>query len=147
RILSPTLLFALIATLAQTASGQILKLTPLSGFGTNGNGGFYSKERGYLYFGGQLQRGGAWDSGTGHLLLACRTNAASPTIFRVLILDSVTGETNINYPNLDMGGLSSGGNASFLLNLIAVADDGAIYGVNLSNAQVPAEFRLYRWDS
>jgi len=147
KLLSPTLLFALIATLIQSASGQILKLTPLSGFGTNGNGAFYPKERDYLDSGGQLQRGMAWNPVTGHLLLACRTNAASPTIFRVLILDGVTGETNDIYPNLDMGGLSSGGNPSFLLSLIGVADDGAIYGANVSNAQVPSEFRLYRWDS
>jgi len=145
KILSSTLLLAILA-LIQSASGQILKLTPLSTFGTNGNGGFYPNERDYLNSSNQLQRGLAWNPVTGHLLLSCRTNPAS-TDFRVLILDGATGETNALYPDLDMSGLSLGGNASFFLNLIAVADDGAIYGANLSNAQVPSEFRLYRWDS
>src|SRR4051794_5131945 len=82
KILSPTM-FVLIAAIIQSASGQILKLTPLSTFGTNGNGGFYPNERDYLDNSGQLQRGMAWNPVTGHLLLVCRTNAASPTDFRV----------------------------------------------------------------
>src|SRR6185295_17364629 len=102
KLLRPTLLFAVVATLVQSASGQILKLTPMATFGTNGNGGFYPKERDYLDASGQLQRGLAWNPATGHLLLACRTNAASPSIYRVLILDATTGETNVATPNLDM---------------------------------------------
>src|SRR3954453_22343860 len=116
KILSPILLLAIV-TLIQSASGQILKLTPLSTFGTNGNGGFYPNERDYLNSSNQLQRGLPWNPVTGHLLLSCRTNPAS-TDFRVLILDGATGETNALYPDLDMSGLSLGGNASFFLNLI-----------------------------
>src|SRR5205807_2388945 len=112
-----------------------LKLTPLTTFGTNGDGTLRPGDVDFLNSSGQLQRGMAWNPVTGHLLVACRTNPASPTIERVLVLDAANGTNVLSL--LDMSSLAFGGNASFLINLIGVADDGAIYVANLSNTQVP----------
>src|SRR5437762_3399033 len=60
KLLNPTLLIALLAALIQSASGQILKLTPMSTFGTNGNGSVKPDETDYLTRTNQLQRGMAW---------------------------------------------------------------------------------------
>jgi hypothetical protein len=128
-----------------SASAQVLKLQPLTTFGTNGDGTVRPGDVDFLNSTGELQRGMAWNPVTGHLLVVCRTNAASPTYNRVVVMDSVYG-TNIT--TLDLNSLVlAGGNGSFLINAIAVADDGAIYAANLSNQQTPAEVVVYRWAS
>jgi hypothetical protein len=43
---------------------------------------------------------------------------------------------------LDLTGLSGG---TFLLNAIAVADDGAIYSANLTTSSSTSPFKVYRW--
>src|SRR5207249_2437650 len=143
KVFFTSVLFAL-AVFSNDASAQILKLQPLTTFGTNGDGSLRPGDVDFLNSGGQLQRGLAWNPVTGHVLVACRTNAASPTLERILVLDGATG-TNVG--QLDLSSLALGGNASFFINMIGVADDGAIYVGNLSNAQVPADYRLYRWDN
>src|SRR4051794_36703200 len=148
KVVSSALLLACL-TLNQHASAAILKLAPLTTFGTNGDGTIRPNDVDYLDDGtgeaGQLQRGMAWNPATGHLLVVCRTNAASPTRERVIIIDSTTG-TNVG--TLDMSSLvDGGGNGSFHINMIGVADDGTIYAANLSNQQTPAEMALYKWDN
>jgi hypothetical protein len=135
-----------LGILAQSASAQILKLSPLSTFGTNGDGAIRPNTVDFLNSSNQLQRGMAWNPVTGHVLVACRTNPASPSVERILVLDGTTGDLT-GVTNLDLGSLALGGNPSFFVNLIAVADDGAIYVCNLSNTQIPAQFHLYRWSS
>jgi hypothetical protein len=137
-----TSLLLTIAALINSASAQFFKIQPLAAFGTNGDGSIRPGDVDFLNSSNQIQRGLAWNPVTGHVLVACRTNSASPTIERVLIVDGATG-TNIG--QLDMSSLALGGNMSFLISLIGVADDGAIYAGNISNVQLPAEYRLYRW--
>ncbi len=136
--------FLALTMLTQSASAQILKLSPLTTFGTNGDGSIRPGDVDFLNSSGQLQRGMAWNPVTSHILVACRTNAASPAVERILVLDSATGALT-SPTNLDLSSLALGGNPSFFINLIAVADDGAIYVCNLSNTQIPAQFHLYRW--
>ncbi|HOY58174.1 MAG TPA: PEP-CTERM sorting domain-containing protein [Verrucomicrobiota bacterium] len=86
---------------------------------------------------GNTERGMAYNPLTGHVLLVSRATA-TPTI---AILDGLTGA--------DLGTLTydatliTGG--TFPINLIGVADDGAIFGGNLTINQTTANFRLYRW--
>src|SRR2546421_4722945 len=143
KLASSSILLALL-TIITSASGQILKLTPLSTFGTNGDGSIRPGDADYLNGSSQIQRGMAWNPVTGHLILVCRTNPASVNVERIEVLDGTTG-TNIT--TLDLGSLTLGGNASFYVNLIGIADDGAIFVGNVSNAQIPAQYRLYRWDN
>ncbi len=80
----------------------------------------------------------AFNPQTGHLLLVHRDTDAGT--FTVHILDGTTGD--------DLGQMAvedvTAGNTSFKLNLIGVADDGAIYACNLSSSTVPPELVLYR---
>ncbi|HVV00459.1 MAG TPA: hypothetical protein VHH88_03795, partial [Verrucomicrobiae bacterium] len=142
----------LLLLLAQFASAQIPTLVPLAGFGTNGDGTIRANDVDWLNDAGQIQRGMAWNPVTGHILLVCRTNAFSPTYYRVMILDGATGAVITNEDGspkqLDLSSLvQGGGNGSFLINMIGVADDGAIYAANLSNSQTPAQSVLYRWEN
>ena len=100
------------------ASAQIAKLTPLTTFGTNGDGSLRPGDVDYLNANGQLQRGLAWNPVTGHLILVCRTNPSSPTIERVLVLDAANGTNVIS--QLDLSSLTGGGNPSFLVSLVGV---------------------------
>src|SRR5437773_8139551 len=100
------------ATLIHNASAQFIKLQPLTTFGTNGDGSIRPGDVDFLNSGGQLQRGMAWNPTTGHVLVACRTNAASPSDPRILILDGGTG-TNVG--TLDLSSLALGGNVSFYI--------------------------------
>ena len=145
KVVTSTTLLAL-ALLAETASAQVLKLSPLTTFGTNADGAIRPNTVDFLNSSGQLQRGMAWNPVTGHVLVACRTNAAFPATERVLVLDGTTGDL-VAPTNMDMSSLALGGNASFVINLIGVADDGAVYVGNLSNQQIPAQFHLYRWSN
>ena len=68
------LLLSVVCTLAAVANsgfGQILKLAPLTTFGTNGDGSIRPGDVDFLNNSGQLQRGLAWNPVTGHVLVAC----------------------------------------------------------------------------
>lgn len=78
------------------------------------------------------QRGLAYNSASNHLLVASRTPGTS-----IHVLDADTG-ADLN--TMDVSALSGG---TFNLNLIAVADDGAVYGCNLETGG--GDFKLYRW--
>ena len=84
---------------------------------------------------GATERGIAYNPATGHVLLVSRAPG-----LQVAILDSNTG---VEVGFLDTTGISGG---TFALSLIGVADDGAIYGGNLSgtSTSIPV-YRLYRW--
>lgn len=84
---------------------------------------------------GSTERGIAHNPATGHVLLVSRAAG-----LEMAILDANTG-AELGF--VDTTGISGG---TFALSLIGVADDGAIYGGNLSGSAtgIPA-FRLYRW--
>src|SRR5262245_8450136 len=104
KALSSSLVLALL-TLSQVASAQILKLVPLPGFGTNGDGTIRAEQVDFLDEASQIQRGMAWNPVTGHLMLVTRTNTFSPTYYRMIVLDGITGEVITNY---NLTGLVSG---------------------------------------
>lgn len=79
----------------------------------------------------------AYNPVTGHILVVERNG------LNVFILDGTTGD---DIGTLDMFALTLGGNTSFLINMIGVAADGAIYVGNLSNASFPPQYNLYRWN-
>jgi hypothetical protein len=149
KFLTSSLFVALLA-IAQHASAQVPRLVPNTAFGTNGDGTIRPDDYDWLNSTNDIQRGMAYNPATGHLLVVCRTNAASPTLNRVMILDAATGllvTNNDGSPKqLILNNLvQGGGNGSFLINMIACGDDGAIYAANLSNSQNPAQMALYRW--
>ncbi len=74
---------------------------------------------------------------TGHLLFASRAGSNG-----VHILDGLTGST---VGLLAAGTLLSGGSV-LSFNAIGIADDGAIYGANVTDPN-SSSFKLYRWDT
>jgi len=86
---------------------------------------------------GNTERGMAYNPVTGHVLLVSRATA-TPTI---AILDGTTGADLGTLPY--DAGLITGG--TFPINMIGVADDGAVYAGNLTVNATTANFRLYRW--
>jgi Immunoglobulin domain len=135
---STRLFFALaISASICSATAQTPHLVPLTTFGPNGDGSLRPGDKSYLTTSG-TERGMAYNPVTGHLLIVNRNDLA------VYILD---GDTGADISVLDMSGLVTGGNTSFKINMIGVADDGAIYVGNLSNNSYPPQYNLYRWDS
>jgi hypothetical protein len=79
------------------------------------------------------QRGIAYSGATNELFFVDRNGG---NFVRVL-----NGTTGASLPDLNTAGLAGG---TFVLNMIDVADDGAIYAANLSGAAATA-FSVYRW--
>jgi hypothetical protein len=79
------------------------------------------------------ERGIAYNPANNHVYLANRVG----TIPRVAILD---GDTGAEIGFLNMVGISGG---TFTLSMIAVAEDGVIYGANLITSG--NGFKIYRW--
>jgi len=127
-----------------SANGQVVVMQPLTTFGPNGDGSLRPGDVICLTSAGQLQRGMAYNPTTGHLLVVDRATNSSVNYF-VYILDGASGA---NLGTLATISPFAGGNAAFPLNLIGVADDGAIYAANLSNGTTGSpQVRLYRWAS
>lgn len=81
-----------------------------------------------------LERGMAYNATTGHLLIPSRNDNA------IHIIDAADGAY---IGELNGDGISGG---TFVINKIAVADDGAIYVGNLvTGVSESSPFRLYRW--
>jgi len=85
---------------------------------------------------GTTERGIAYNPVTGDVLLVSRAAG-----LQVAILSADTG-AELGF--LDTTGISGG---TFVLSLIGVADDGAIYGANLSTSTTAPNFTIYRWGS
>src|SRR5882724_5996541 len=117
------------------ANAQTIHLVPLGTFGPNGDGSLRPGDRTYLNTSG-TERGMAYNPVTGHVLIVERNGLT------VFILDGTTGD---DIGTLDMSALTLGGNTSFLINMIGIGDDGAIYVGNLSNSSFPPQYSLYRW--
>lgn len=83
---------------------------------------------------GNLTRGGSFNPVTGNFLVATRAGGTGVKI--------LGGTTGAELGSLNMTGVSGG---TFALNMIGVADDGAIYGANLTTASATSPFKVYRW--
>src|SRR5579884_1631425 len=149
-----TLLLSLLFTI-QVAQAQVSQLTPLTTFGTNGNGTILPGQRPYLTDGTtntgvtthELQRSMAYNPTTGHLLILSRTNIETESTPYCAIIDAATG-TDVG--TLSFGAPGVGANAGFDFNVIAIAADGSIYiGDQTSSSQSggssPGSFNLYYW--
>lgn len=109
-----------------------LGFTRLASFG-GGDGWLAPGEGGYTYLGtAGNERGLAY--GNGELYLVSRADGGA----NVRRLNALTGA--------DLGGLNVSGitGGTFAANMVAVANDGAIYVGNLSTA-IGTNFRVYRW--
>lgn len=83
---------------------------------------------------GNTERGMAYNSVNDHVLVVSRA-AANP----IVVLD---GETGAFLHEL-VADIMSGG--TFTVNMIGVAEDGAVYVGNLSTSTATPNFKLYRW--
>jgi len=88
---------------------------------------------------GNTERGMAYNPATGHVILVSRAGGLN-----IPILDGVTG-SDVGF--LDVTGIPTSGAGIFSINMVGVADDGAIYVGNLSTDLVTPAFRLYRWEN
>lgn len=86
---------------------------------------------------GNTERGLAFNATTGNLLLVSRGTGTD----RIRILDATTG---VDKGALDMTDVTGG---TFAMNMIGVADDGAIYMANLSTDLNASPYKIYRWEN
>lgn len=125
-------------------------LTPMTSFG-NGDGWRAPNEivtgdlagtatgSNYNYLqAANLERGMAYNSATGHLLVASRFGA---TPWNVRILDGSSG-VDLGGLNMGSGTITGGTNA---INQVGVAADGAIYVNNLTTNTTSSTHKIYRW--
>lgn len=92
----------------------------------------------YNYLGtGNLERGLAYNSTTGNLVLVSRSAAGNG----IRLLSGVTG-ADIGAINQGSGVITGG---TFAINMAAVAEDGAIFVGNLQTSAATAAYKVYRW--
>jgi hypothetical protein len=84
-------------------------------------------------------RGLAFNPATSNLLFTSRGNASLGAI--IVALDPATGAEK-HFMNLS--GVSGG---TFNLNLVRAADEGVVYGANLTTVATTTPYKLYRWDN
>lgn len=126
---------AVAAFCAASAFAQTT-MTPLPGFGNNG---WLAPGSSPYLSTANTERGLAYNPLTGNLLLVSRQSVGGVSN-NVRILSGATGA--------DLGGLDPTGIAggTFPVNMVGVADDGAIYVGNLSTSAT-ANFKVYKWFS
>ena len=120
------------------APGEVL---PGDAAGTANESGFYK----YLGSDTNLERGMAYNPATGNLLFLSRVGGTAPdsTDHGLRILDGTTG-VDLGFMDFDNTIVTGG---TFDRNMIAVADDGAIYMANLTTNATTSPFKIYRWAS
>jgi hypothetical protein len=95
-----------------------------------------SEGRSYVTSASNNDRGLAYNPVTDHVYIVGRSNG-----LKVAVLNASDG-SEIKF--LDITGVSVG---TFALSLISVADDGVIYGANLTTASATTPFKIYRWEN
>jgi len=96
---------------------------------------------GYDFLGtGNLERGMARNPVTGNVLLLSRTGGID-AVKGLRILDGATG-VDVGFVDFSSAVVSGG---TFIRNMIAVADDGAIFMANLTTDASADPFNIYRW--
>lgn len=134
---SLSLLCSTAALLVAANLDAQVTMTPLPGFGVNG----WIAPGTHPYVStGNTERGLAFNPTTGNLVLVARQAVAGVSNnIRVL-----SGTTGADLFGLDNTALTGGG--TFPINMVGVAEDGAIYVGNLSTSATTA-FVVYKWDS
>lgn len=91
-----------------------------------------------------MQRYFAYNALSNQVLIVSRTNTATlASTGMVYVLNASTG-SDLYQMNADSGTISGGLNG-IALSSIDVADDGAVYAANISDANTSVLFSLYRW--
>ncbi|MCA8977698.1 MAG: DUF4623 domain-containing protein [Planctomycetes bacterium] len=129
---STILLAATIA--APLFSGVCMAQTVMTPLATFGTGGWAAPGSSAYLNTGHTERGLSFNPVTGNLVLVSR---AGGNHIRVL-----SGSTGADLGGLDPTGISGG---TYSLNMVGVADDGAIYVGNLSTSAT-SNFKVYRWN-
>jgi hypothetical protein len=88
-------------------------------------------------------RGVAINKVTGNVLVVSRTGLAAGQTGQIVVIDGGTG-TNKHVLNVDPTIVTGG---FFPLNMVGVADDGAVYACNLTTGSTATPFAVYRWAS
>lgn len=88
-------------------------------------------------------RGIAINKATGNVLVVSRTGLAAGQTAQIVVIDGATG-TNKHVMNVDPAVVQGG---TFTLNMVGVADDGAVYACNLTTGSAATPFAVYRWPS
>jgi hypothetical protein len=88
-----------------------------------------------------MHRGLAYNPATANLVVASRTLGDT----NVYVLDAATGALKHRLQNTDATGVNVIFGGIYALNLVGVAEDGAVYACNLSTSGT--DFTLYRWDN
>jgi hypothetical protein len=120
-----------LATVASASPVFALSLVPLSSFG--GGDGWLSPDEASFLNTNNTQRGLTYNQRNNHLYVVDRDGGTNVRV--------VDGDTGALISSLDVTGISGG---TFPLNMIDVADDGAIYAANLSTSAT-SNFKIYRW--
>lgn len=128
-LMSITVMAGAIAGLPASAQS----LAPLTGFGTNG----WAAPGSATYLGtGNFERGLAYNPVTDNLILVSRTGGDA-----VRALSSTTG-SQVSQLGLGTGVIAGG---AFVINMVDVAADGAIYVGNMTTSAATSPFKVYRW--
>ncbi len=90
---------------------------------------------------GDVNRGLAYSAASNQVFVANKGVTGSGTTPAIDVLDGATGAL---LGSAEMTGVSGG---TFRLDQIAVADDGVLYGANLTTAVGSNPYRIYRWAS
>ena len=138
-VMTKTLLSAVCTTSVLLFASQVaaqVSITPLASFGTNG--WLAPGSTPYLTT-GNTERGLACNPLTGNLVLVARQNVAGVSN-NVRLFDGQTGADLGGFDNTNIAG------GTFPMNMVDIAEDGAIYVCNLSTSGA-SPFKVYRWDS
>lgn len=136
---------AVVSATASLAYGSVPSIGPLASFGVGGwrapgvslTGDVVPGPYPYLATLNN-ERGLAYNPVTGNLILVSRSGGNN-----IRILDGLTG---VDKGALNLGtGIVTGG--TFPINMVGVADDGAIYVANLQANVTTGAFRIYKWDN
>lgn len=120
-----------LALLLQSASAQVYHLEELWNIPAAPSGSFIST--------GSTERGAAYNPATKNVYVVSRNGGLNVGVFK--------GSDGTRLPDLDMTGIPTSGAGTYSVNMIGVAQDGAIYVGNLTTdtAGTAGPFILYRW--
>jgi hypothetical protein len=95
------------------------------------------------WFGTGTERGMAYGEVDGNARLYVASRSTTPNVIRI-----INAETGADVGTLSSAGVAGGYLGAFLLNDVAVSDDGIIFASNMElSVSADAPFRIYRWDN
>ena len=123
-----------LALWSDTAGAQTVTISNLFSISTTNGRPYVTNTAPNSY----TERGVGYNPLNNHAYIVSRS-AVPVAGLKVAILDGNTG-AEIGF--LNVSGISGG---TFVMSTIAVADDGAIYGANLTTGSAASPYKIYRW--